>query len=95
MKLNNILVKRVGELKTGTSKTTGKAYANRDILLGWTDETGENYIRATIDAGLLAGSGIEAGNTVQVELSFHTFLTSSGIVANEARVLKINETINS
>ena len=90
MKIENLQVKRVGELRTGTSKTTGNAWAIRDILLGWNDEAGENYINATIDAERFAGSGIEQGSIVQAELTFHTKLLPSGAVANEVRIININ-----
>ena len=89
MKFENLQVKRVGELKTGTSKTTGKKWAFRDILLSWNDEAGENYISATIDAECFAGSGIEQGNTVQAVLAFYTRLLPSGAVANEIKLLKV------
>lgn len=89
MKFENLQVKRVGELKTGTSKTTGKKWAFRDILLSWNDEAGENYISATIDAECFAGSGIEQGNTVQAVLAFHTRLLPSGAVANEIKIIKV------
>lgn len=90
MKFENLQVKRVGELKTGTSKTTGKKWAFRDILLSWNDEAGENYISATIDAECFAGSVIEQGNTVQAVLAFYTRLLPSGAVANEVRIININ-----
>ena len=89
MKFENLQVKRVGELKTGTSKTTGKKWAFRDILLSWNDEAGENYISATIDAECFAGSVIEQGNTVQAVLAFYTRLLPSGAVANEIKLLKV------
>jgi len=89
MKFENLQVKRVGELKTGTSKTTGKKWAFRDILLSWNDEAGENYISATIDAECFAGSGIEQGSTVQAVLAFYTRLLPSGAVANEIKLLKV------
>lgn len=90
MKFENLQVKRVGELKTGTSKTTGKKWAIREILLSWTDDTGENFVSATVDGELFAGSGIEAGSTIQAELSFFTRLLTSGAVANEVRIITIN-----
>ena len=90
MKFENLQVKRVGELKTGTSKTTGKKWAFRDILLSWNDEAGENYISATIDAGLFEDAGICQGDSVQAEFTFHTRLLPSGAVANEIRILNIN-----
>ena len=82
-------VKRVGELRTGTSKTTGNKWAIRDLLLSWNDETGENYISATIDAERLAGSGIEQGSTVRANLLFFTKLLPSGGVANDVRIANL------
>jgi len=90
MKIENLQVKRVGEVRSGTSKTTGNAWAIRDILLGWNDEAGENYISATIDAGLFEDAGIWQGDSVQAEFTFHTRLLPSGAVANEIRILNIN-----
>ena len=87
-------VKRVGELKTGTSKTTGKKWAIREILFSWTDEAGENFVSATVDGDLFTGQGIDAGSTIQVELTFHTRLLPSGAVANEVRVINVNENDN-
>ena len=84
------IVKRVGEVRTGTSKTTGNKWAIRDLLLSWNDETGENYVNATIDAERFAGSAIEQGRTVQAELNFHTKLLPSGAVVNEIRVINAN-----
>ena len=83
-------VKRVGEVRTGTSKTTGKNWAIRDVLLNWTDEAGESYISASIDANLWAGQGIEVGDTIQVELHFYTKLLPSCKIANEIRIININ-----
>lgn len=90
MKIENLQVKRVGEVRTGTSKTTGNVWAIRDILLGWNDEAGENYISATIDAGLFEDSGICQGDTIQVELQFHTRLLPSGFVKNDIQIININ-----
>ena len=38
MLVENIIIKRVGELRTGISKSTGNKWANRDILLEWEEE---------------------------------------------------------
>lgn len=84
-------VKRVGEVRTGTSKTTGKKWAIREILLSWTDETGESYISASIDGDLWAGHGMEVGDTIQVELQFHTRLLPSGFVANDIQIINIQK----
>ena len=86
------IVKRVGEVRTGTSKTTGNKWAIRDLLLSWNDETGENYVNATIDAERFAGSAIEQGRTVQANLLFFTKLIPSGGVANDVRIANLTLT---
>lgn len=89
------IVKHVGEVRTGTSKTTGNKWAFREILLSWTDETGKSFISASIEGDAWAGCGIEAGDNVCVELQFHTRLLPGGTVANEIRIISIQQQQNS
>lgn len=88
-------VKHVGEVRTGTSKTTGNKWAIRDVLLSWTDEAGKSFINASIDGDTWAGCGIETGDNVCAELQFHTRLLPSGTVANEIRIISIQHQQNS
>ncbi|MBR6032993.1 MAG: DUF3127 domain-containing protein [Bacteroidaceae bacterium] len=87
MLVENILIKRVGDVKSGTSDTTGKPWASRNILLAFEDETGESYISATVDTDVWNRLGYAEGQTVSLNLRFRTRRFLNGFVANDIRIL--------
>lgn len=87
MILENILIKRVGDEKTGTSETTGKPWASRNILLAFEDETGESYINAAVDSEVWKSLGFVEGQTVSLNLRFRTRRFLNGFVSNDIRII--------
>ena len=88
MLVENILIKLVGEVKSGTSDTTGKPWSSRNILLAFEDETGESYINATVDAEVWNHLGLAEGQTVSLNLRFRTRRYLSGWVSNDIRIIE-------
>jgi len=88
MKVENILIKKVGEVKSGTSETTGKEWASRNILLAFEDETGESYISAAVDEDVWKSLGFQEGQAVSLNLKFRTKRFMSGFICNDIRIVK-------
>ena len=87
MKVDNIIIKRVGELKTGVSNSTGNKWANRNILLEWEDETGKAYINAVVDEEVWKSIGYQEGDFATLNLRFRTQAKTSGFVLNDIRII--------
>ncbi len=87
MLVENILIKRVGDEKSGTSETTGKSWSSRNILLAFEDETGESYMNAVVDSEVWNSLGHAEGQTVSLNLRFRTKRFLNGYVANEIRII--------
>ena len=90
MLIENILIKRVGEAKSGTSETTGKTWSSRNILLAFEDETGESYISAVVDSEVWKTLGHAEGETVSLNLRFRTRRFLNGYVSNDIRIINPN-----
>lgn len=90
MEFENILIKRVGEARTGISKSTGNKWTNRDILLEWEDETGKSYINAIVDEDVWEQLGYQNGDRATLNLRFRTQVRSSGFVVNDIRIINSN-----
>lgn len=88
MLVENITIKRVGEARTGISKSTGNNWANRDILLEWEDETGKSYINAIVDENIWQSLGYQEGATATLNLRFRTQARPSGFIVNDIRIIK-------
>lgn len=88
MLVENILIKKVGEVKSGTSETTGKPWASRNILLSFEDETGESYINAAVDNEVWNSLGLAEGQTASLHLRFRTKRFLNGFVSNDIRIKK-------
>ena len=80
MKVENIKVQLVGGLSQGTSSTTGKSWANRNILLAFEDEDGEGYINAVVDEDFWKSLGYKEGDIA--------WKFSNGYVINDVRIVK-------
>lgn len=87
MKVENILIKRVSDVKSGTSDTTGNKWASRNILLAFKDETGESYISAAVDEDVWKNLGFQEGQTVSLNLKFRTKRFLNGFISNEIRII--------
>lgn len=90
MLFENVTIKRVSEVKKGTSETTGKPWASRSILLGFEDETGESYMCTQVDEDVWNNLGFQVGDVVTLNLRFRTKRFSSGFLANDIRILNPN-----
>lgn len=88
MIIKNLLIKRVGDEKSGISETTGKTWSSRNILLTFEDETGESYINATVDSEVWNNLGHAEGETANLNLRFRTKRFLNGYVSNEIRIIK-------
>lgn len=88
MKVENIKVQLVGSLNQGISSTTGKSWANRNILLAFEDEDGEGYINAVVDEDLWKSLGYKEGDIASLNLRFRTRKFSNGYVTNDVRIVK-------
>lgn len=88
MKVDNILIKRVGELKTGVSNSTGNSWTSRNILLEWDDETGKAYMNAVVDEEVWKSLGYQEGDLATLTLRFRTQAKASGFVVNDIRIIQ-------
>jgi len=87
MLVENITIKRVGEVVSGVSPTTGKAWTSRSILLGWEDETGEGYIHAQVDNDVWKSLALQEGDKATINLRFRTKAFRSGYITNDIRII--------
>ncbi|MBR4130968.1 MAG: hypothetical protein IKU02_08645 [Bacteroidaceae bacterium] len=88
MLLENIKIQLVGELHQGTSSTTGKSWARRNILLAFEDEDGEEYINAVVDEELWKTLNLREGDLASITLRFRTRKFQSGFVSNDIRIIQ-------
>ncbi len=88
MKLSNVKIAAVSEVQSGISKTTGKPWASRAILLAFEDETGENYLSAAVDAEVWQRLGFEQGQTVDLSLRCRTKRFNNNFIANDIRIVE-------
>lgn len=87
MLLENIKIVTVGDERTGKNPATGRAWRQRNIVLGFDDETGESFISAQVDGGLWERLGHRQGDTVNLHLRLRTKNFQSGWVANDIRII--------
>lgn len=87
MKVENILIKRVGDVKSGTSVSTGNKWANRNILLELDDETGKSYLNAIVDEEVWKSLGYQEGAVATLNLRFRTQAKTSGFIINDIRII--------
>lgn len=88
MLVENILIKKVGDVREGTSDTTGKKWASRSVLLAFEDETGESYISAAVDNEVWKSLGYQEGQQVALHLRFRTKRFLNGYISNDIRIVK-------
>lgn len=88
MKLSNVKIATVSEVQSGTSKTTGKPWASRAVLLSFEDELGENYLSAAVDADVWERLGFEQGQTVDLFLRCRTKRFNNNFLANDIRIVE-------
>ena len=88
MKVEHIKVQLVGSLNQGISSTTGKSWANRNILLAFEDEDGEGYINAVVDEDLWKSLGYKEGDIASLNLRFRTRKFSNNFIKNDIRIIK-------
>ena len=87
MLVENIIIKKIGEVQRGTSQATGNEWANRNIILGWEDETGNAYINAIVDDEVWQKLGHKEGDIVSLNLRFRTRPLKSNFVVNDIRII--------
>ena len=87
MKVENLLIKLVSDVHTGTSVTTGRGWSNRNILLAFEDETGEGYMNAVVDEDLWKTLNLREGDIASLNLRFRTKRYQSGFVTNDIRII--------
>ena len=87
MLVENIKIITVSDVRKGKSKTTGRPWANRNVLLSFEDEFGEGYINAVVEDDVWNQLGFHEGQTVSLNLRFRTNRFSSGFIANDIRII--------
>ncbi|MBO4550331.1 MAG: DUF3127 domain-containing protein [Bacteroidaceae bacterium] len=87
MLLENIKIITVSEERSGESTTTGKAWCQRNVLLGFEDETGESYMFAQVDGDVWRKLGYNKGDVASLHVRFRTKKFASGWVANDIRIV--------
>ena len=88
MLVENIKIVKVGDVRNGTSSTTGKSWASRNVLLAFEDETGESYINAVVDEDVWKQLGFAVEQIVSLHLKFRTKRFLNGFVSNDIRIIK-------
>jgi len=89
MKVDNIKIQLVGDLRKGTSSTTGREWANRNILLAFEDEDGEGFMNAIVDEDVWKSLNFHEGEIVSLNLRFRTKRYQSGFITNDIRIIKM------
>lgn len=77
----------ISEVRRGVSATTGKPWAQHNVLLGFEDETGESYISAQVSEEVRLLLNLQEGETKELNLKFRTNKFRSGFVANDIRIM--------
>ena len=80
-----VIVKRVGDTKAGTSKTTGMDYAFQQLLLEFMD--GSGYISAS--ARVKDSYNLQEGDAIEADLKFITRILPSGKLANQITISNV------
>ena len=86
MKVENVLIKRVGGVREGTSDATGEKWKNRNIVLSWEDEFGTAYMNVGVDEELWQSLGYKEGDIATLNLRIRTRAFQSGFVTNDIRI---------
>ena len=87
MKVENVIIKRVSDVNSGTSVSTGNEWANRDILLEHEDETGKSYMNAVVDESIWQDLNLHKGDRANLTLRIHTKPFKNGFISNEIRII--------
>ena len=82
-----VRVAKVDDPKEGVSATTGKAWKQRNILLAFNDEEGDEYISVGVDEDTWRHLDLQEGQETTVRLKFYTRKLMSGYVSNVARIV--------
>ncbi len=71
----------------GVSATTGKPWKQRNILLTFNDEEGDEYVMVGVDEDIWQSLGLEEGQEANVRLRFFTKRQISGYISNHIRIV--------
>ena len=89
MLVNNLLIKRVDEVK-GTSQATGNEWKKKNVLLEFEDDFGTSYINAGCDVETWETLGFQEGQVVSLNLKFRTKVFPNSFISNDIRIVKPN-----
>ena len=81
-------IAKVDNLKEGISATTGKQWKQRNILLTFNDEEGDEYISVAVDEDIWQRLGLQEGQEASVRLKFFTKKQMSGFISNHVRLVE-------
>ena len=81
-------IAKVDDVKKGTSDTTGKEWAQRNVVLAFNDEEGDEYVMVGVDEDVWQRLGLEEGEEATVRLRFFTKKMMSGYVKNIIRIVE-------
>ena len=79
---------KVSEPKEGISEATGKPWAQRNVLLAFNDDEGDQYIMVGVDEDVWKKLGLQEGEEASVRLKFFTKRLMSGYVKNIIRIVQ-------
>ncbi len=81
---------KVGEPREGISETTGKPWAQRNVVLSFNDEDGDEYIMVGVDENVWQKLGLQEGEEATMHLRFFTKRMMTGYVKNIIRIINPN-----
>ena len=80
-------IAKVDNPKEGVSATTGKEWKQRNILLSFNDEEGDEYVLVGVDEDVWQHLGLQEGQEAFVRLKFFTKRQISGFISNHIRIV--------
>lgn len=83
----NAKLAKVSELREGINEATGKPWAQRNVLLAFNDDEGDQYIMVGVDEDVWKRLGLQEGEEASVRLKFYTKKMMSSYVRNIIRIV--------
>ena len=80
-------IAKVSEPHEGISETTGKPWAQRNVILAFNDKEGDEYVMAGVDEDVWQSLGLKEGEEATIRLRFFTKKMMSNFVRNIIRIV--------
>ena len=76
----NVTIRVINDVRTGISKTTGREYKNRDILVAWTERGRDGFDHENLQQVTLHGENVDRfaalrpqpGMVIEADIAFNT-----------------------